>query len=156
MFKSVIAGTMIIFMALALPALAHKFEKNGITVAHPWVRATPGGSTLSAGYVKVTNTGTADDKLISGSLENAAAVEFHETKDEGGVMKMRALTEGVTIKPGETVTFAPGGNHMMFMGLSKPIAAGTAYKGTLTFEKAGSIDIEYKAEPVGALESADH
>lgn len=134
--------------------LAHKFEKNGITVGHPWARATPEGMTAGAGYLKITNTGKDADKLLSGTFENAKATEFHEMKDEGGVMKMRALS-GVEIKPGETLIFAPGGNHLMFMGLSKPVVPGTVYKGTLTFEKAGSIDVEFKAEPVGALESAD-
>jgi copper(I)-binding protein len=64
-----------------------------------------------------------------------------------GVMQMRELAEGMEIKPGETVQFKPG---LMFVGLKQQLKAGDRLKGSLVFEKAGSIDIEDKVEPMGA------
>src|SRR5258708_22218021 len=70
------------------------------------------------------------------------------TKD--GMMRMRALPAGLEIKPGETVEFKPGSYHIMFMNLKEPLEQGQRIKGTLTFEKAGPLDVEYVVEAVGA------
>jgi copper(I)-binding protein len=63
---------------------------------------------------------------------------------------MRALPAGLEIKPGETVELKPGSFHMMFMDLKQPLAQGQSVKGTLVFEKAGTIEIEYLVAPIGA------
>ncbi len=114
-----------------------------------WTRATPGGAKVGGGYVAIINKGTTSDKLTGGSLSVADHVEFHEMTMDGGVMQMRPITGGVEIKPGETVKFEPGGNHVMFMGLKEPLKEGDMVKGQLTFEKAGTVDIEFKVYPVG-------
>jgi len=149
--------SLVLAFLLALPALAaaHSFTKGDITVGHPWTRATPGGSTIGAAYVEIINNGKAADKLKSVSFELSDKVEIHEMKMEGETMKMRALSDGIEIKPGETVLLAPSGTHMMLFGLKKPIEAAKFYKGTLVFEKAGSIDVEFKSEALGATESSD-
>jgi periplasmic copper chaperone A len=67
---------------------------------------------------------------------------------------MRQLQPGLEIKPGETVALEPGSYHLMFLDLQKSPVAGTNLKGTLVFEKAGAVDIEYKVEPAGARSSA--
>ena len=67
-----------------------------------------------------------------------------------GVMKMRPLPAGIEIKPGETVELKPGSFHMMFMELKQPLTQGRPVKGTLVFEKAGAIEIEYAVAPIGA------
>jgi periplasmic copper chaperone A len=58
------------------------------------------------------------------------------------------------IKPGETVEFKPGAFHVMLTGLKQPLTKGQKVKGTLQFEKAGKIDIEYAVEDVGAIAPA--
>ena len=136
--------------ALAGAASAHSFKVGSLEIAHPWTRATPKGASVAGGYLKITNTGTQPDVLLGGSSEAAGRIEIHEMKMEGGVMKMRMLPAGVTIKPGETVEFVPGGYHIMMMGLKEPIAQGKNVKGTLVFEKAGKVDIEYAVEATGA------
>ena len=137
-------------------ALAHSFTKGDITVGHPWARATAEGAAVGVGYVKITNTGKAADRLIGGSFDGAGALEIHEMKMDGDIMKMRQLNEGLEIAPGATVELKPSGNHLMFTGLKKQITEGPKLKGTLTFEKAGTIDVEFAIEPVGAAESTDH
>ena len=74
---------------------------------------------------------------------------------DGDKMTMRELKDGIEIKPGETVTFNPGAYHLMFLGLKKPIAKGPNVKGSLTFEKAGSVNVDYKVEDIGAMDSSD-
>ena len=69
---------------------------------------------------------------------------------EGGVMKMRPVEGGLEIKPGETVTLAPMGFHVMFRDLKHPLEQGKTVKATLKFDKAGSIDVEYPVVAIGA------
>jgi copper(I)-binding protein len=69
---------------------------------------------------------------------------------EGGVMKMRPVEGGLEIKPGETVTLAPSGYHIMFADLKHPLEQGKTVKVTLKFEKAGTINVEYPILAVGA------
>jgi periplasmic copper chaperone A len=121
-----------------------------LVIEAPWARATPGGAQVAAGYVKVTNKGSEPDRLTGGTLPVAAAVEVHEMSMSAGVMKMRRLEQGLEIKPGQTVELKPGGYHIMFMGLREGLKEGQPVKGTLVFEKAGTIEIEYRVAPIGA------
>lgn len=136
-------------------ALAHQYQKGDLLIAHPWTRATPEGATVGAGYVKVTNNAKVPDRLTNATFENAQSVEIHEMKMDGDKMTMRHVTDGVEIKPGATVAFAPGSYHLMFIGLKNPIAQGPNIKGSLIFERAGTVDVEYKVEPIGASDSSD-
>jgi hypothetical protein len=98
----------------------------------------------------ITNTGSAPDRLVGGSAEIAGIFEVHEMAMDGGVMKMRALTKGLEIKPGETVTLKPGGFHVMFLDLKQRLNQGGTVKGELVFEKAGKIAVEYRIDAMGA------
>lgn len=69
---------------------------------------------------------------------------------ENGVAKMRPVEGGLEIKPGETVQLKPGSFHVMLMGLKQPLEKGQKIKGTLQFEKAGKVEIEYTVEALGA------
>ena len=140
----------------ALPAspveiIADKTYKVGpLVIEAPWARATPGGAQVGGGYLKITNTGAETDRLIGGSLPIATSVEVHEMSMTDGVMRMRKLEKGLEIKPGQTVELKPGGYHIMFMGLREGLKQGQPIKGTLVFEKAGSVEVEYLVEPIGA------
>lgn len=141
--------------ASSAPLLAHSFDKGDIKITHPWTKATPGGAAVGAGYAKITNSGKEADTLVGGSFPGAASVEVHEMKMEGDIMKMRQLENGLEVPPGATVELKPGSNHLMFMGLKQPIEQGADIKGTLNFKNAGSIDVEFRVEPIGAVESKD-
>ena len=145
--------------ALALTAhaaSAHEYKAGSIEIKHPWARATPKGATVAGGYLKLINTGTAPDRLIGGSNANAEKFEIHKMSMDDGVMKMRPLANGVEIKPGETVEFKPGSYHLMFVGLKQPFEKGKRVKGTLQFEKAGTVDVEYVVEAIGGSPKMDH
>jgi copper(I)-binding protein len=143
----VLAGTLA--LALAAPLVAHGSEDVNLRISHPWTRATPTGASTAVGYMKITNNGKDSDRLIAATAEGADKVEVHEMSMDNNVMKMRQLKEGVEIPPGETVELKPGGFHLMMIGLRTQFKEGETVKGTLGFEKGGSIDIEFKVEALG-------
>lgn len=137
--------------AAAVEAVADKTYRIGpLVIEAPWTRATPGGAKVGGGYLKITNTGAEADRLIGGSLPTATAVEVHEMSLTDGIMKMRKLDKGLEIAPGQTVELKPGGYHIMFTGLREGLKQGPPVKGTLVFEKAGTVEIEYRVAPIGA------
>ena len=125
------------------------YKVGSLTIEAPWARATPGGAKVAGGYMKITNNGKEPDRLIGGTVPFAGRFEVHEMSVEGGIMKMRELSKGLEIKPGQTVELKPGGYHVMFMELKSGLKEGEVVKGTLVFEKAGKVDVEYKVGPIG-------
>jgi uncharacterized protein YcnI/copper(I)-binding protein len=138
----------------AAPAGTDTYKIGDLLVASPWTRATPGGAKIAGGYLKVTNSGTSADRLTGATTASADRVEIHEMSMTDGVMKMRPLADGLTIKPGETVELKPGGFHMMFMDIKQPLKQGETLKATLTFEKAGKLDVSFNVNAIGAGASA--
>lgn len=131
-------------------ALAHDFTVGPLKIGHPWTRATPAGAKVAGGYLSIQNTGSAADKFVGGASEIAGRVEVHEMSMKDGVMTMRPLEAGVEIKPGEKVELKPGGFHIMFLDLKRQLKQGERVKSTLTFEKAGAVEVEFVVDAVGA------
>jgi len=134
-------------LALAAPALAQGEGKPELHVEHAFARAAPrtGGA-----FLTITNTGKAADRLVSASAPVAAQSSVHESKMENGVMTMRPLGP-LTIAPGKRVVLKPGGDHIMLMGLKKPLKPGDSFPLTLTFEKSGAITVMVPVEKAGAM-----
>src|SRR5437868_12200795 len=141
----------LLLAVLATSAQAYDYQIGPIAIDHPWTRATPKNAPVAGGYMKITNTGTTPDRLVGGSTEVAKRFEIHEMKMDGGVMKMRELKDGLEIPPGATVELKPGSYHIMMMNLSRPLAKGEKVKGSLTFEKAGKVDVEFTVEALGGM-----
>jgi copper(I)-binding protein len=131
-------------------ALAEDYTAGTIAIGNPWTRATPKGATVAGAYMTISNKGTVPDRLLGGSSPIAGRFEVHSMTMEKGVAKMRPVEGGLEIKPGETVELKPGSFHAMLTGLKQPLEKGQKVKGTLEFEKAGKVDIEYAVEAVGA------
>ena len=131
-------------------ASAEDYNIGTIEIGNPWTRATPKGATVAGAYMTLRNKGSAPDRLVSGSVAVAGRFEVHHMVMEQGVAKMRPVEGGLEIKPGETVELKPGSFHVMLMGLKRPLQKGEKVKGTLEFEKAGKVDIEYAVEALGA------
>ena len=113
----------------ALPAQAEDITVGSLKISAPWARATPKGASVGGGYMKITNTGTAPDRLIGGSTDVAGRFEIHEMKMDNGVMKMRPVTGGLEIKPGQTVELNPSGYHVMLVGLKQQLETRRAFQG---------------------------
>lgn len=143
-------GIRLISTAAAQTAQEQTYKLGALTITAPWTRVTPKGAKVAGGYVRITNTGKEADRLVGGSFDLSARVEVHEMAVEGGVMRMRELTKGLEIKPGETVELKPGGLHLMFMDMKGALEAGKPVKGRIVFEKAGAIDVEFRVAPLGA------
>ena len=144
-------------LALAVSsASAHEYKAGSLEIQHPWARATPKGATVAGGYMKITNKGTTPDRLVGGTNAASDKFEIHEMSMDGSVMKMRPLPNGLEIKPGQTVELKPGSYHLMFVGLKQPFEKGKRVKGTLRFEKAGTVEVEYAVEAIGGSPGKDH
>src|SRR5258708_24723635 len=87
----------------ATTAYAQDYKIGNLQISQPWARATPKGAAVAGGYLKITNTGTAPDRLLGGSTDIAKRFEVHEMSIDKGVMKMRELKSGLEIPPGATV-----------------------------------------------------
>lgn len=139
-----------LFMCIGQGVRAEDFSVGSLKISAPWARATPKGATVGGGYMTITNTGTTPDRLVSGSSELSAQFEVHTMSMDNGVMKMRPVTGGVEIKPGQTVQFNPGSYHVMFVGLKKPFEQGQQVPAVLQFEKAGKVAVKFNVESIGA------
>ena len=134
---------------IVTPAPAADYTAGAIKVSDPWSRATPKGAKIGAGYVRIKNTGSTADRLLGGSFADAGKVEVHQMTMDQGVMKMRPVAGGVEIKPGETVELKPDGMHLMFIDLKQPLKNGEQVAGTLEFEKAGTVPVQYTVGGIG-------
>ena len=137
------------FLAIT-PALGQDYKVGSIVIQGPWTRATPTGSKVAGGFMKLQNTGKEADRLIGGSLAIAGKLEIHEMAMVDNVMKMRELGKGLEIKPGQSVELRPGSYHVMFLDLKQQLAEGDEVKGTLVFEKAGKVEVEFTVRGMGA------
>jgi len=134
------------------PAIARDYTLKSLTIVDPNTRATPPGARSGGAYLAIENHGKDNDQLIRAASPIAASTELHTMRMEGDVMRMRAVTS-IGIPAGSTMSLAPGGYHVMFIGLKKPLVAGDAVPLTLTFEKAGTIDVEVHVAPLDAAAS---
>jgi copper(I)-binding protein len=137
-------------------ATAKDYQLGALKVENPWTRATPRGAEVGGGYVTISNSGDAPDKLVGASFEDAGHVEIHEMTTSDGIMKMHAVPGGaLDIKPGQRLMLKPGGYHFMLMSLKAPLKEGESVRGTLTFEKAGTLPVEFVVEGLGAQAPKD-
>jgi copper(I)-binding protein len=150
MTRIALVVAVIFAVCIGKPAQAEDFTAGSLKISAPWVRATPHGATVGGGYLTITNTGSTPDRLVSGTSDISARFEIHKMSMDNGVMKMRPVPNGVEIKPGQTVEINPGGYHVMFIGLKKPLEQGQQIQAMLKFEKAGNVAINFTVEPIGA------
>ena len=132
---------------VAVPTFAPAFAHDGVVhlgalnISLPFTRATLPNAPVGGGFLTIENEGPDADRLISASSPAAATVQVHEMAVQGDMMKMRPLAEGLELPPGETTVLAPGGFHLMFMGLKQAFVEGETVPVTLVFEKAGTVEI---------------
>ncbi|MBO3274909.1 copper chaperone PCu(A)C [Pseudomonas schmalbachii] len=122
-------------------AMAHEYQAGNLHIDHPWSLLLPASSANGAAYFVVHNNGKEADRLLGADTERAASAEIHEHVHKDGMMKMQKV-EGVDIPAGGTLTFAPGGYHLMLFGLKKPLAAEERFPVILHFQKAGDVKVE--------------
>ena len=141
----------VLLMLVVAPNLSGAQQRVGdITVSAAWSRATPAAAPIAGAYVEIRNDGSSSDRLVGATVYVAGRVEIHEMTVVDGVIRMRPLSSGLPIPSGEIVTLRPGSYHLMLMELRRPLVQGERIKGTLVFERAGSIDAEFDVGAIGA------
>ena len=126
--------------------------KEGIEVRDAWIRTAPQGGN-SALYFVIHNY-SADDELVGVSTEIADAAEIHESSMVDDVMQMRML-ESVPLVSGEDVEFAPGGLHVMLVGLKEEAKVGDMVDIVLHFKNSEDIRLQVPVRE-GAEEHGGH
>jgi len=139
-----------VILLFAVAAQAHDYALKSLTIGHPFARATPPGAAVGGVFLTIRNQGKEADRLLRAASPVAGFVELHEMTMDGGVMKMRAVS-GIEVKPGATVELKPGGLHVMLEELKRPLRQGDQVPLSLTFEKAGTIDVMVYVESMGAM-----
>lgn len=151
LFKEIIVAVALTVAAFTSSvAHAHDYKVGSLVITHPWTPEPPMGAKVAAGFLKITNEGSTDDRLVSVTTEIASNAQVHGMKVENGVMSMFEIEGGLVIPAGQTVELKSKSNHVMFMDLKQRPTKDTRFKATLTFEKAGPVAVEFKVEPMGA------
>lgn len=126
-------------------------RSESLQVSGAWVRPA---EEMSAAYLEITNNGRSPQRLIEVKTAAASRAEIHETLMDGDMMHMRPAA-AVAIPAGETVQLAPGGKHIMLMGLTAPLTAGDAILLSLTFDSGVTLVVEaaVSLEPVSKADA---
>lgn len=113
---------------------------EAIDVKAAWARETFKMAKSGAAYLTLSNNSGKDAQLVSVSFGESIGemVQIHTTVIEDNMMRMKELEDGVTIGAGETLTFQPGGMHLMLMGLNGPIELGKDFEIELSFADGSS------------------
>ncbi|HEY0297215.1 MAG TPA: copper chaperone PCu(A)C [Bordetella sp.] len=149
--RSLTLAAMFGLAAACTSAWADDVRAGALDIKEPWARATVPGQANGAGYLEVDNTGTAPDRLVAVRSDAAEKVEVHTMTMDGGTAQMRQVEGGLEVPAGGKATLSPGGNHLMFIKLKAPFAAGSSVPVVLTFEKAGEVAVTLPVRPLGGM-----
>ncbi|MGB1106385.1 MAG: copper chaperone PCu(A)C [Alphaproteobacteria bacterium] len=133
MIKPAITLVLLLFMGLLATGATTASAMDGLKTSDVEIRATAPGMTATGGYLTIHNHSGEADRLVGVTADFAAKAEIHTMIHENGVMKMRALRDGIEIPAGGMVELAPGGLHLMLMGLTRTLQAGQMLEVELTF-----------------------
>lgn len=136
------------------PPASEAAQIGTIVISGAFARATLPNAPVGGAYLTLTNSGTADDRLISASSPVAGHAELHEMAVENDVMRMRELPDGIPLPASETVVLKPGSLHVMLMDLKQPLVEGETAPVTLTFERAGAVEVELAVTGIAAASPA--
>ena len=118
-------------------------------------RATVGAMPSSAAYLSITNHGQIADRLVYVTSNLARKTELHKMEMDNGVMKMRQVEGGIDLLSGNTIHLAPGGFHVMLVGLNAPLTANSMFEITLVFQNAGEKTLKGMAMLPADLDAGD-
>ncbi|HZP20529.1 MAG TPA: copper chaperone PCu(A)C [Bauldia sp.] len=143
------------FLAVS-PLAAHEVKVGNLELTQLWARATPPNAPTAGGYLTIANRGAEPDTLVAAASPLAAKGELHVMAMKDGIMTMRPVEGGIEIPGGGSVTLAPDGLHIMFVGPKAPLREGDRFPVSLTFAKAGKVDTFLHVLAIGAKGYGDH
>ena len=140
------AASAAVLLALALSAPAFAAPK-GVTIEKPWIRliikARP-----AAGYFTLHNNGDKAVVLTGASSSGCGMAMLHQSKEVNGVEKMLPV-KSVTVKPHGTLSFAPGGYHVMCMKPQSSMVIGKSVPMTLKFAGGETLTAQFPVKGPG-------
>ncbi len=150
-------------LLIATAAVAQQPAAGTIRIDHAASHSMVPGAKVGDGYLVITNSGSEPDKLVAASSDRARTVQLHQMTMANGIMTMRELKGGLAIPAGQTVTLAPS-YHLMFQDVAKPFKQGETIRALLSFEKAGTITVDFAVGKIagplddvgGAAKTMDH
>ena len=149
-----LAGSILLSACNSAPETEAPTEEESATseiaITAPWSRETAEGQDAGGAFMTIANTGSGADRLTGGSTSVAGEVQVHTVDMTDGVMRMRQQEDGLEVPAGGSVTLKPGSFHIMLMQLTQPLEQGEEIPITLTFEKAGAVEVKLLVQPVGA------
>lgn len=138
-------------LALLLAASAAVAAKSGgVRVENAWTRAVPAVAPVAGGFLTVVNDGDGADRLLRIETDIAQRVEIHQMRNDGGVMRMRALPDGVVVPAHGRVELKPGGYHLMLIQPKRALVEGGRFEATLVFQRAGRVKATFDVRGMGA------
>jgi periplasmic copper chaperone A len=129
-----------------------EFKVAELKVSHAYTYASPPGAQVGAAFFTLSNGGKGPDKLISAQSAVAGKTEIHTMEMAGGMMKMRAIPN-LEVAANQSLELKPGGYHIMLFELKQGLDVGKTFPLTLTFEKAGKLEIAVAVEARSATGS---
>lgn len=145
-------------LALLLPTIASAH----MVIEDAYARAASPMAQTGAAFMSIFNHSDMDDRVLSVTSDVAERVELHTHVEEaGGVMRMVEIEGGIAIPAGETHLLQRGGDHVMFLGLTRPLVEGEEVELTITFEHAEPVtvvvpvDLERQDMPGGGMMNHD-
>ena len=140
-----IAAALLLAVAGAIAA-----PKATLRVEDAWSRATPPVAPVAGGFLTVVNAGDKPDVLLGAESDLSQRVELHEMRMDGGMMRMRELTDGLPVPARGKVVLAPGGYHLMFIKPKRVLVEGERFTATLRFRDAGKVTTTFTVRGMGA------
>lgn len=124
-----------------------------LVVTNPWIRETPPGRTVAAGYLQIDNTGAETRVLVGARSPEASRMELHSMRETDGMMRMRR-EDAVSIGPGASLSLAPGGWHLMLFDIDSAVA-GNRIPVVLEFDGGEELELVFEVRrPTGGRGSA--
>jgi periplasmic copper chaperone A len=143
MIRSMLVGALALVFAGAADARVHAWRMDSLTLDNFSVAASFNGAKTTEASLNIWNAGRVPDRLVSASCACAQSVELHHMWMDHGVMRMRVATGGIEIPAGETVKLTKDGDHLMLIGLKRPLKAGQRVKITLRFLHNGAATLGF-------------
>lgn len=122
-----------------------------LRVEDAWAAATPPGAVTAAAYMTIESP--AADRLVAARSSVSRGVELHTHVESGGLLRMAPMA-ALAVEPGVPAELAPGGDHLMLVGLLRPLVAGEEIVVELEFERAGTREIALPVRDLRTLRDA--
>jgi copper(I)-binding protein len=146
MLRQIVQILLVLATCLVMPAFAGDLARQ-IEITAPYVRAVPPGQPNSAAFMTLTNSGDVDGALVAAASPAAEVVELHTHAMVDGMMRMRRI-ERIALPAGETVKLAPGGLHVMLIGLVAPLVIDETVEIRLSFDDGSERLVSAPVRPI--------